>query len=267
MKIIDCHCHIYPPKIAPLAVEGIVDFYKLNKDDYDIHEGTVDDMISVENAAGISHQIVFTVATKPSQVNSINQFIADEVNKHKECLTGLGTLHPDSDTVIEDIDNLINLGLKGIKLHPDFQQFKIDDDKCFKIYEKCQNNIPILMHTGDDRFDFSNPDHVIPVLEKYPDLTIIGAHFGGWSVWHEAVEKLSKYKNFYVDCCSSMPWLTDDEIISIIRTYGADRVLFGTDYPMSEPSKDINHMLRLGLMDMEYEMIFHKNAERLFSMV
>ena len=115
-------------------------------------------------------------------------------------------------------------------MHPDFQKFAIDDKKCYKIYEMCQkNNLPLLLHTGDHRYDYSNPDRMKRVLEDFPELTVIGAHFGGWSCWKKAAETLSSYNNFYVDCSSSFDWLTADESRNLVRLYGADHVLFATD--------------------------------------
>ena len=106
----------------------------------------------------------------------------------------MGTLHPDSENIKADIEEIVNLGLKGVKLHPDIQKFKIDDYRMLKIYELCESNgLPILMHTGDNRYDYSNPNRLIPVLDIYKDLTVIGAHMGGWSIWEDAYKTLSKY--------------------------------------------------------------------------
>ncbi len=167
-RIIDCHCHVYPDKIAAKAVKGIGDFYGLHMD----MAGTVSDMKNAERDAKVSDCIIFSVATKQSQVRSINEFIASEVAKDPVHLTGLGTLHPDSDDIDGDIEQIINLGLKGVKLHPDVQQFKIDDYRCLKIYEKCEGRLPILMHTGDKRYDFSNPNRLKPILEIFTDLPL-----------------------------------------------------------------------------------------------
>ena len=109
------------------------------------------------------------------------------MKKHPGRFIGVGTLHPDSADIKGDIEHLVSLGLKGVKLHPDIQGFKIDDYRCLKIYELCEENrLPILMHTGDSRYDYSNPNRLLPVLKIYTELTVIGAHFGGWSIWETA---------------------------------------------------------------------------------
>ncbi|MBR3844741.1 MAG: amidohydrolase, partial [Clostridia bacterium] len=154
---------------------------------------------------------------------------------------------------------------KGVKLHADIQAIAADDPRCMKIYAICQErNLPVLMHTGDHRFNYSNPARVARVLEAFPKLTVVGAHLGGWSVWDEAEHVLPEYPNFYVDCSSSMYALSPEKTLEIIRAYGADRVLYGTDFPMWPMEKEIERFFELNLTNEERELILHGNAERLF---
>ena len=257
---IDAHCHVYPEKIAARAVEGIGSFYGMPLD----HKGTLADLVEVQSRAGITHGVIFSVATTPHQVGSINRFIAQSARESGGRFVGLGTVHPDSPTLRADIDEIISLGLRGVKLHPDFQRFKIDDYRCLKIYELCEGRLPVLLHCGDHRFDFSNPNRLAPILSIYTELTVIGAHFGGWSVWGGAVRALAPYPNFYVDTSSSLYALTDAEIVSMIRAYGAHRVLFATDYPMWSVENEIARLDGLGLDERELDLIYYQNASRLF---
>ena len=260
---IDAHCHIYPEKIAAKAVAGTDNFYGLNA----AGKGTTTDLVARGKEAGIDHFIVQSVATIPHQVKSINEFIASEVESSNGLMTGLGTLHPDSDDIKGDVEHILELGLKGVKLHPDIQAFKIDDGKCLKIYELCQEKkLPILMHTGDHRYDYSNPNRMIPVLKAYPFLTVIGAHLGGWSVWERAVETYLDIPNFYVDCSSCFSFIGPEKAEKYIKAYGADRVLFGTDYPMWSPSAEIEYFLSLSLDENEICSILNMNAKKLFGL-
>jgi len=197
--IIDSHCHIYPEKIAARAVAGTDHFYDIVSKCL----GTTADLAVRGAGAGIDHFIVQSVATTPHQVRSINNFIADEVAKSGGRFTGLGTLHPESEDIAGDVEHLLSLGLRGVKLHPDIQRFKLDDYRCLKIYELCEGRLPILAHTGDYRYDFSNPNRLMPILRIYQNLTVIGAHMGGWSIQDEASRKLCDFPNLYVDCSSS----------------------------------------------------------------
>ena len=260
-KIIDAHCHIYPDKIARKASDSTGNFY-----DIKMHlDGKISTLLEYGGDAGIDHFIVQSVATTPKQVSSINNFIASSVAESEGKFTGLGTLHPDSQDIKADVDEIISLGLKGVKLHPDIQQFKIDDYRMLKIYELCEGKLPILIHAGDSRYDYSNPNRLMPILDIYDNLTVIGAHFGGWSIWEEATDKLCKYKNFYVDCSSSLYAMTPQKAKELICAYGIKRVLFGTDYPMWEPKEEIEKFMQIELTEKERKDIFYNNAARLFT--
>lgn len=258
-RIIDAHCHIYPPAISQKAAANTASFYGLPA----TCDGTVETLLHVGGQAGISHYLVQSVATKPEQVRSINEFIAREVAAHPGVLTGFGTLHPDSEDIPGDVEYLISLGLKGVKLHPDIQKFKLDDYRCLKIYDCCEGRLPILLHTGDSRYDFSNPNRLLPILKIYRNLTVIGAHFGGFSVWEKAAGKLAGTPNLYVDCSSTMFKLPAERVVDLIHAYGADRVLFGTDYPMWSPVVEVERFMRLKLTEGERRLILHQNAEKL----
>lgn len=259
-KIIDCHCHVYPEKIAAKAVESIGNFYSLPMR----YNGTAAEMIRESRAAGVTGSVIFSVATKPSQVGSINRFIAEETAAEPS-LVGLGTAHPDSEDQKADLDEIAALGLKGVKLHPDFQGFAIDDPRCRRIYELClERNLTVLIHMGDPRYDYSSPARLVRVMKDFPGLSVIGAHLGGWGVWKEAAAELSEFKSILVDCSSSLPFLKPEEAREIIRSYGADRVLFGTDYPMWDYRDEIARFYALGLTDAENDAILYANAARAF---
>lgn len=261
--VIDTHCHIYPEKIAAKAVAGTDTFYNTVA----ACSGTTQQLLEINEQIGIDHALVQSVATTPKQVQSINHFIADSVMNANGRLTGLGTLHPNSEDLRGDVEHLIALGLRGVKLHPDIQDFKVDDYRCLKIYELCEEfGLPILMHTGDKRYDNSNPNRLIPILKIYDKLTIIGAHFGGWSIWEEASKQLYDIPNLYVDCSSSMPWISDEMTVEIIRRYGADRVLFGTDYPMWSPVAELENFMNLPLTDDERRMILSENVKKIYDL-
>lgn len=261
MKIIDAHCHIYPDKIAEKAAAATGRFYGIEMS----LDGKVSTLQREGAAASIDHFIVQSVATTPAQVASINRFIAASVAESGGKMTGLGTLHPDSDDIQGDVEELLELGLKGVKLHPDIQGFKLDDYRCLKIYELCEGRLPLLLHTGDHRYDFSNPNRLKPILDTYTGLTVIGAHFGGWSMWEQAAEELHQYPNLYVDSSSSLYAISPEIGQKLVRCYGADRVLFGTDYPMWSPKEELERFFAMGLTEEENEKILWRNAARLFS--
>ncbi|WP_405307033.1 amidohydrolase family protein [Methanobrevibacter sp.] len=259
-KIINSHCHIYPEKIADKAVLGIRDFYDLDMS----LNGKLDDLIRDGNEVGVTHYLVHSVATTPKQVKSINEFIAQAVNAHPDLFTGFGTLHPDSEDIPGDFDYLIELGLKGVKLHPDFQQFAMNEERAFRIGEVVSKaGVPMLVHCGDFRYNYSNPEQIKPFLERFSDITFIGAHFAGWSMWEDATRELSGFKNIYVDLSSSLYALTPETALELIHAYGADRVLWGTDYPMWESVSEMEYFNKIDLTDSERQKILYDNAAKL----
>ena len=262
-KIIDAHCHIYPEKIAQKAADATGKFY----DTVSLEDGTVSTLIKEGKQAGFSHFLVQSVATTPHQVSSINRFIADSVKNSGGIMTGFGTMHPESDDMERDIEEVIKLGLSGIKLHPDIQNFKIDDFRMLKIYQLCEKNkLPILMHTGDKRYDNSNPNRLVPILETYTDLVVIGGHFGGYSVWDDAQKHLTGFDNFYVDTSSSLWKISPEKAGELIAAYGVDKVLFGTDYPMWTPKDELEKFMKIDLSDSDRQKILYDNAAKLLKL-
>ena len=124
--------------------------------------------------------------------------------------------------------------------------------------------LPLLIHTGDYRYDNSGPERMNRVLDLFPNLVAVCAHLGGYSEWERAAASpLPGRKNVYVDTSSSLYALSPARAAEIIRSYGVEHVLVGTDYPMWEPSEELDRFFRLPLTEEEQELILHKNAERL----
>lgn len=262
-KIIDAHCHIYPDKIAEKASEATGKFYGIPMN----MDGKVSTLAAEGEKAGITHFLVQSVATSAKQVSSINRFIAENVNNSGGKMTGFGTMHPESEDMRADFDELLSLGLKGIKLHPDIQGFKMDDYRMLKIYELCEESgIPVLMHCGDSRYDFSNPNRIKAILDTYTELTFIGAHFGGYSVWEDAVKTLAGYEKFMVDTSSSLFAIDVQTACRFIDAYGEDRVMFGTDYPMWNIAEELERFMRLPLSEKQREKILYTNAAKLLGL-
>jgi predicted TIM-barrel fold metal-dependent hydrolase len=259
MPILDIHAHIYPDAIAQKAAASIGDFYQMPIR----YDGTLDVLLKAEAAAGISRALVHSVAVTWEKAERINDFIAGAVHAHPGILTGFATLHPDHPHIGREIERAISLGLKGVKLHPDFQHFNIDDERAFPIYEAMEGRLPLLIHTGDNRYETSQPIRMARVLDKFPKLQTLCAHLGGWSEWREAHRILAGRPNLWVDTSSSLYALTPDAAREVILHYGVDRVLFGTDYPMWDPSEELTRLKALGFGPEDMELILYKNAQKL----
>lgn len=261
MKIIDAHCHIFPEKIAEKASENIGSFYGLHMG----FDGSVKTLMEIYREAGVYKCLVQSVATSPKQVHSINNFIADSVKEYPDMFIGFCSLHPlmDKREIREETDRAVSLGLKGIKLHPDFQQFRIDDRKAYDIYEAAEGRLPILFHTGDFRYDYSSPERLANALKDFPKLTAIAAHFGAWSMWSDGAKYLADNPNVYVDTSSSLYTLTPSQALEYIKAFTPDRVMFGTDYPMWDIRDELKLIEKIELSQEDREKIMYKTACRL----
>lgn len=259
--IIDAHAHVFPDKIAEKAVQGIGSFYDLKMN----FDGKISTLIDIGAKAGVEKFIVQSVATTAAQVESINNFIAESVTAAPEQLIGFATIHPDYEDIEVELDRAEKMGLKGVKLHPDFQRFLIDDEKAMKIYSYIEGRLPLLIHTGDYRYEWSKPERMARVLDKFPELQVIGAHFGGWSEW-EKLKEVYAGRKIWVDTSSSLYTLSAEKAMELIEFFGEDYVLFGTDYPMWSAVDEVENINKLPLTDEQREKIFHLNAERLLGL-
>lgn len=255
-EIFDSHAHIYPDKIANKAATVIGRFYDIKMD----CNGSVEGLLTLGKKAGISRFLVHSVATVPHQVKSINRFISEQTSLHPEFI-GFMTLHPDMTVseIEEEVDFCLKNGFHGIKLHPDFQKFAINSPEARVIYDVACPYFPILFHTGDVRYNYSHPEFLAEIAKDYPSARFIGAHFGGYSCWKQARDAYKGLNNVFFDTSSSLPFLSPDEAVSLIRDMGSERFFFGTDYPMWLPDEEIARFIKLDLTETERENIFSKN--------
>jgi len=256
--IIDIHAHIFPDKIAEKATRGIETFYDIEMDTV----GSVPNLIAEGERAGIDRFVVHSVATTAAQVETINRFIIGTVKQYPDKLLGFATMHPDYEGIQKEIELAMEQGLAGVKIHPDFQKFLIDDEKAFPLYECIEGRIPLLVHTGDYRYEYSKPERMARVMDRFPKLDVIGAHFGGWSIWEDAAKILGG-RRIWVDTSSSLYSIEPKTARSLIDAYGVDRVLFGSDFPMWTPKEELDRFMQIPLTEDEREKILWKNAKAL----
>ncbi|MCL1847108.1 MAG: amidohydrolase family protein [Coriobacteriia bacterium] len=256
MRIIDAHCHIYPEKIAAKAVENVGSFYHVEMSG----KGTVSDLLALQQSAGISASIVHSVALKPANVQSINDFVAEQAGLHPS-LIGFATMHQDFEDMEAEVERCIALGLRGFKLHPDSQGVNADDPRLMRLYGIIEGRLPIILHCGDYRWDNSHPHRIREILHAFPKLVMNAAHFGGWGLYDLAVEYLEN-ESCFMDLSSASVYLGPRRTTELIRIHGPERILFGSDYPMWSPVKEVERFMLNDLSDSEREMVCWQNAER-----
>lgn len=258
MKIIDFHTHVYPDRLADKATQATCDFYGLCTD----QTGTVEQLLQKGQAAGIDRFVLLPVAVHPQGVRRVNEFIVEQVREHPE-FYGFGTVHPDMEDMAGEIDYIRSSGLLGVKLHPDMQEINTDDERLFPLYERLQAlRMPLFVHCGDEHRDFSHPRRLRRVLDRFPGLTVIAAHLGGWSKWEEALACLQD-TDCYLDISSCMMFMPPERVVVYVRAFGAHRVLFGTDFPIWDPVTEVRSLMALPLTDDEKEQVFYRNAGRI----
>ena len=262
MQIIDIHTHIYPDKIARKATESVRDFYQLegNKS----MDGTVEMLLQRGAQAGISKYVVLPVSNAPNRVRSINSFILEQIQLHDNFI-GFGTLHAEMGGLMEEVEWITSNGLRGIKMHPDSQRFAIDDARLYPVYDAIQGKLPVLLHMGDPRYDFSHPVRLRKILNIFPRLQVIAAHFGGYSMFHTARELLWDTECVF-DVSSALMFMERGEAERYINSYGAERMAYGTDYPLWDPVTEVKRFQQLDLTDDQFDQIANKTAERIFGL-
>jgi uncharacterized protein len=259
LDFIDSHAHIYPDPIAEKAAKSIGTFYEMPIEG----DGRLSTLLERGREAGIVKHLVHSVGVTPDRVPRINDYLIQTAAKYPDRLVGFGTLHPDMADVRAELRRIRAAGLRGVKLHPDFQHFLLDSDAAVAMFRAlAEMGLPALVHTGDKRYPYSEPGRMARVLAAVPELTVICAHLGGWSLWSEAWKQLADLPNVWVDTSSSLYALQPEEAAGIIRRYDGGHVLFGTDFPMWDPVEERARFDALPLTEVERENIAHRNFER-----
>ena len=261
-KCIDMHCHVFPEKVAAKAVDFLQNYYGFTWEG----NGLVTDLLAQNSRADIVRNIIFSTATKPEQVTVINDYIAALVRQNPEQFSGFGTIHRDFERPEEELMRIPELGLCGLKLHPDFQFFAADDPGMFPVYRQAEElGLAVLIHAGDPESDFSRPRRIARIAEKFPRLKLIAAHLGGYSAWDEALDCLIGTR-VYIDTSSAIPFAGKELARILILKHGTDRVLFGSDYPSVYPATALRQLQELELPQEDMEKICFRNAQQLFGL-
>ncbi|HIS84782.1 MAG TPA: amidohydrolase family protein [Candidatus Faecivicinus avistercoris] len=260
-RVFDIHAHIYPDAIASHAVRAISEAY----DGVPIqNDGRLDTLISKLDEAEIRAAAIHSVATTPHHAESINRYILGVAQAHPRRFVPFASLHPDMPDLEAAVEDVVEKGFAGVKLHPECQRFLVDEPRAIRLLGLLAGRLPVLMHCGDMHLDNSAPERVLRMLDKVPDLTLICAHLGGWTSWEKSSRALIG-SGVYADCSSSLFALDGETAVRILRGYGVDHVFFGSDYPAWTPGEELERFFRLPLDGDEREQILWDNAKRMFA--
>ena len=271
--IFDFHTHAFPEKIALPSMEKLSELSGCRY----YGDGTLASLRDNLAEAGASSAAVLNIATNPLKTAKINNCAAenDWFVSHDETfgrLIHFGSVHPDAPDALAECERIASLGLRGVKLHPDYQNFFVDDERLFPIYEKLSAlGLPVIFHGGYDPYSpneiHCSADRAARLLERFPDLTVILAHMGGnIDGYRKSLELLcGRYENLYLDTSFCAGHIEPDLMREMIERQTPDKVLFGSDFPWHTTSEELALIKSLRLDRSDEEKILGKNAAALLS--
>jgi predicted TIM-barrel fold metal-dependent hydrolase len=265
---IDFHTHAFPDELAEKAMKLLLQEGKRKWDVNAYTDGKISGLLQSMDRNGIEKGVVCSIATKPSQFDSI-------INWSREIMSDrvipFPSFHPYDKEFAERIKRIRDEGFKGIKFHPYYQDFMIDEVKLFPMYEKiCEANLIVVMHTGFDlafeRTRIADPIRILRVLEKFPDLKLVTTHLGAWEDWDEVEEHLLG-KKIYMEISYSLDILEKEKSRRIILNHPEGYILFGTDSPWTDQGNTLALLKGLELGEEFERLILKENAENLLNSV
>lgn len=260
--IIDFHTHCFPEKIAAAALKKLS---KASGNPEPFHAGSHNDLIAFLDSKGIDKAVVLNIATNPKQQKNVNDFASSLLEY--ESLIPFGSVHPDSPDAVEELYRIKEMGLKGVKFHPDYQNFFVDEERMFPLYKKISElGLITVFHAGVDigvpGDVHCTPDRLANALPVFQSAPVVAAHMGGWLMWPQVLEKLVGLE-LYFDTSFSFNRMPPYWAHDIIKAHGAEKILLGSDMPWSATDNEIRFIDSLDLDENERELILSKNAEKL----
>lgn len=242
----------------------------------------------LEALEGIDRAIVFNIAADPRDdrnnsnlqypVPGVNDDTAAMVRKAPEKLIGFLTVHPHDPNVLEEIERCTqDLGLKGIKLGPNYQNFDPLGEEAMRVFKRAEElGLPVLLHQGTSPvqfadLDYAHPRHMDRVAMACPNLKMILAHMGHpWQI--DCIVVIRKHPNVYADISAQFyrPWSFYNAFRLATEWGVMHKLLFGSDLPIAEPRETIDNTRRVNdiiagtnlpeVPEDEIEKIIHRDS-------
>ncbi|MDR1927689.1 MAG: amidohydrolase family protein [Oscillospiraceae bacterium] len=263
MPIIDFHVHCFSQRIAERAVGQLA---RVSGARNPLYDGTPEALLATMERCGVDEAVILNIATNPKQQRAVNDF-AIEINNTQPRLHGFGSVHPDAPDAIGELRRLKAAGIKGVKFHPDYQNFFVNESRVFPLYEEIARlGLITVFHSGVD-IGLPDPVHCRPaalaeVLPRFGGAPVIAAHFGGYLLWEEAMLALCGTE-IYLDTSYSAKRIPPPWGKRLLAAHDSGRILLGSDLPWADPRDEL-YFLR-GLTEDEGVLagIFGGNAQRL----
>jgi predicted TIM-barrel fold metal-dependent hydrolase len=262
--IIDFHTHVFPDNLAEKALSTLL--ANLNNLYIPVNNATLTGLLKNMDEWNIDISVVQPIITKQSQMQKTNEWARSICSDR---IISFGSIYPHTDDYKRDIDFVAGLGLKGLKFHAEYQNFRIDDQKMLKIYDYAlTKGLIILHHAGADPgmpMPYkSSPRQFANIVDTMKGGIIVAAHFGGHAQWDD-VERYLVGKNIYLDTSMGFEYFSHEQFLRIVKGHGTDKILFASDSPWSNAKTEIEHLKALPLLESEKKNILFDNAKRLLN--
>lgn len=267
-KIIDFHTHAFPDALAGRAMQALLEEGRKMHDVNAYLDGTIASLLGSMDRSNIEKSVICSIATKPAQFEPIfkwsQQIMTDRI-------IPFPSLHPDAADAVDQVRRIRAEGFKGVKFHPYYQDFSIDEERLAPIYRRlAAEGLIVVMHTGFDlafeRVRKADPLRIVRVLDRFPDLKLVTTHLGSWEDWEE-VEKHIVGNRIYMEVSYSLDCMDRETARRIILNHPPDHVLFGSDSPWADQAEAIDLLRSLELGDEREHLIFRENARTLLASV
>lgn len=263
--IIDFHTHAFPDTLAERAISSLLagsgNIFNTFTD------ATVSGLIAYMDESGIDKSVLQPIVTKEKQVVTLNEWA---VSVQCDRIISFGGIYPSSPDYKSAIDLVVSLGLPGLKLHPEYQHFVVDDPKLLPVYDYAlSRGLTLLFHAGfDPGFNApfnSSPKQFANVLDAMRGGTIVIAHMGGHNDWEES-ERYLCGRDVYFDTSMGFVYFPREVFLRFVKSHGADRLLFGTDSPWSSAELEIDALRLMPVSNEQKELVFSGNAMRILGL-
>ena len=259
--LIDFHTHCFPDRIAERAIEKLS--FLSGGLEYSTN-GTLQGLKDSMQKYGVDISVVLSIATNEQQQQNVNEF-AKTIDNKKDIFS-FGSVFPFAKDFEEQLEKIKEMGLKGVKLHPDYQGFFVDDEKMKPLYKKISDlGLITVFHAGMD-YGFAppycaTPERIARALNWF-ESPVVAAHWGGINCNEGVLEHLCG-KNIYFDTSFGYSMMPRYYALKILEKHTPDKMLFGTDTPWHTPQMELRLLNNLGLSDTDMEKITSGNAKKL----
>jgi len=276
--IVDGHAHAYKDHVADKIIRSFTDFYQMEP--VSIGKGTITDILDNMRKYQINYTVLANFAPLKS-IHAINEWTLSIGKKYREFIP-LISIHPEmSPDLVGLLEQYIEKGAKGVKMHTGIQLFEPNDSRLKSLYQFCEKNkIPITFHCGETSEvhinELADISHIYPVLESYQDVPFILTHMAEGKL-DDVYYIAEAYKNVYFDTSITVTgehcikrihdeyWEHDNNVANTFGDIGCDRITFGSDYPFGNPGSDIQRIMSLNLSMNEKRKILGENVLKIYS--